>query len=81
MFTVPGNNFEQTGTEGSAGLALALFIPMKGKLPADTIFKYLLLYLSQILFLCPYENYRGLLTSLGYTKCVPINMLMELYSD
>lgn len=57
-------------------LALSLFIPMKGELPAGTTFKYLLLYLSQILFLCPYENYRGLLTSLGYTKCMPINMLI-----
>ena len=57
-------------------LALTLFIPMKGELPTDTTFKYLLLYLSQIVFLCPYENYRGLLTSLGYTRCMPINMLI-----
>lgn len=60
----------------SLAFALILFIPMKGELPAETTFKYLLLYLSQILFLCPYENYRGLLTSLGYTKCMPVNMLI-----
>lgn len=57
-------------------LALALFMPMKGALPVGTTFKYLLLYLSQIIFLCPYENYRGLLTSLKYTKCMPVNVLV-----
>ena len=60
----------------SLTFAFILFIPMKGELPTETAFKYLLLYLSQILFLCPYENYRGLLTSLGFTQCMPLNVLI-----
>ena len=57
-------------------LAFGLFIPMKGELPFGITFKFLCLYLSQIIFLCPYENYRGFVTSLGYTKCMPLNMLI-----
>lgn len=54
-------------------LSLALFFPMKGELPANITFKFLILYLSQVILLCPYENYRGLATSLGYTKCMLFN--------
>ena len=57
-------------------LALLLFIPMKGELPIGQTFKFLPLYLTQIIFLWPYENYRGLLTSLGYTQCMPINVFV-----
>lgn len=60
----------------SFALAFGLFIPMKGELSLGVTFKFLCLYLSQIVFLCPYENYRGFITSLGYTKCMPLNMFI-----
>lgn len=59
-------------------LAFTLFIPMKGNLPTKETLYFLILYLSQVIILCPYENYRGYITSLGYTKCMPFNMIIGM---